>query len=128
MEYQVRALNLGEVDPMVRGYLEAAEWCGLSEEDREALELSVSPKWSRGSLARAEDACEDFMGLVPEEMREAMTPGEMGHNLWLTRNRHGAGFWDRGLGPVGEELTKWAHTLGETWATFDEDEEILELE
>lgn len=27
-----------------------------------------------------------------------------GHDYWLTRNGHGAGFWDRGLGPVGDRL------------------------
>jgi len=36
-----------------------------------------------------------------------------GHDLALTRNRHGAGFWDRGLpGDAGEVLTDWAHSLG----------------
>ncbi len=29
-----------------------------------------------------------------------------GHDFWLTRNGHGAGFWDRGLGELGERLTK----------------------
>lgn len=29
-----------------------------------------------------------------------------GHDFWLTRARHGAGFWDRGLGIAGEVLTK----------------------
>jgi hypothetical protein len=24
--------------------------------------------------------------------------GQIGHDFWLTRNRHGAGFWDRGTG------------------------------
>lgn len=29
-----------------------------------------------------------------------------GHDLWLTENGHGAGFWDRGLGELGEKLTE----------------------
>lgn len=28
-----------------------------------------------------------------------------GHDFWLTRNGHGAGFWDRGLGVLGEALS-----------------------
>lgn len=28
-----------------------------------------------------------------------------GHDFWLTRNGHGAGFWDRGLGEVGDALS-----------------------
>ena len=36
-----------------------------------------------------------------------------GHDFWLTRCHHGVGFWDRGLGEVGEALTKAAHAYGE---------------
>lgn len=36
-----------------------------------------------------------------------------GHDFWLTRNGHGAGFWDRGLGEIGDALTKAAHKAGE---------------
>lgn len=38
---------------------------------------------------------------------------DAGHDFWLTRNRHGAGFWDRGLGVVGDLLTDAAHAAGE---------------
>lgn len=31
-----------------------------------------------------------------------------GHDLWLTSQGHGAGFWDRGLGRLGDRLTKAA--------------------
>lgn len=34
-----------------------------------------------------------------------------GHDFWLTRNHHGAGFWDRGL-DTGEALTSAAHDTG----------------
>ena len=36
-----------------------------------------------------------------------------GHDFALTRNRHGAGFWDRGLGEAGDVLTDLAHSFGE---------------
>ena len=39
--------------------------------------------------------------------------GQFGHDLALTRNGHGAGFWDRGLGEAGDVLTEWAESLGE---------------
>ena len=38
-------------------------------------------------------------------------PGQFGHDLALTRNGHGAGFWDRGLGEAGDTLTYWAESL-----------------
>ena len=43
---------------------------------------------------------------------EGIDPGQAGHDFWLTRNHHGAGFWDRGLGEVGERLTDAAHAYG----------------
>jgi hypothetical protein len=41
--------------------------------------------------------------------------GDLGHDFWLTRNRHGAGFWDRGLGALGDRLTAAAHPFGESY-------------
>ena len=37
-----------------------------------------------------------------------------GHDFWLTRNGHGAGFWDRGLGELGERLSGAAEAFGES--------------
>src|SRR5690606_16395290 len=36
-----------------------------------------------------------------------------GHDFALTRNGHGAGFWDRGYGPIGDVLTEHARMYGE---------------
>lgn len=38
-------------------------------------------------------------------------PGQFGRDLALTRNGHGVGFWDRGLGDAGDVLTDWAESL-----------------
>ena len=61
------------------------------------------------------DACIDsnldFLGLMGDPI--ALSPVQMGHDFWFTRNRHGAGFWDRGLGDVGEKLTDIAQSMGE---------------
>lgn len=35
-----------------------------------------------------------------------------GHDFYLTREGHGAGFWDRGLGIVGEALTSLSKPYG----------------
>lgn len=45
--------------------------------------------------------------------------GQFGHDLALTRNHHGAGFWDRGLGFSGDLLSGWASSLG-TLNVFDD--------
>jgi hypothetical protein len=53
MEYRPMAQLPKGIDEMLRGYLECAEWCGLQDDDREALEHSVSPKWDAESLRQA---------------------------------------------------------------------------
>ncbi len=40
---------------------------------------------------------------------------DIGHDFWLTRNGHGAGFWDRDLGEVGDKLTKIAESFGSVY-------------
>jgi len=44
-----------------------------------------------------------------------------GHDLWLTRNGHGAGFWDAGAGRVGDLLSDRAHTYGSAYLWADDD-------
>lgn len=57
----------------------------------------------------------DFVALCADgrpNVWDGIDPSVVGGDFWLTRNRHGAGFWDRGLGEVGDHLTYWAHTYG----------------
>lgn len=44
----------------------------------------------------------------------------VGIDFHLTRNHHGAGFWDRGTGAAGERLTANAHPYGEINGWLDE--------
>jgi hypothetical protein len=45
-----------------------------------------------------------------------------GHDFWLTRNRHGAGFWDGDYPKeMGTTLTDLAHTFGECWIYVGDD-------
>lgn len=44
--------------------------------------------------------------------KPSYTEEQAGHDFWLTRNGHGAGFWDRGLGKIGEALTKASKSYG----------------
>lgn len=61
---------------------------------------------------------ESFLDENAEALQEALdsdtgySEGHIGQDIALTRNRHGGGFWDRGLGDVGYTLTQAAHNLG----------------
>lgn len=47
------------------------------------------------------------------ETGNSWTASQAGHDFWLTRNGHGAGFWDREGLPFGEELTALCAVFGE---------------
>ena len=51
------------------------------------------------------------LALAYEEFHDngmAYDEASAGHDYWLTRNGHGVGFWDRGLGAVGDRLSEAA--------------------
>ncbi len=50
--------------------------------------------------------CTGFELLNRALLDNAGNPQQNGHDFWLTRNGHGAGFWDRGYGDIGDKLTK----------------------
>ncbi len=54
----------------------------------------------------------NFLEEAEELLTEEWTDEQVGHDFWLTRNRHGAGFWDRGL-KNGDKLTKLCEPFGE---------------
>lgn len=49
---------------------------------------------------------------------------QLGHDFTLTRNGHGTGFWDRGLGEIGKRLTNICKPFGEASAYIGEDGKI----
>lgn len=55
------------------------------------------------------------------ERDEYYGASQAGHDFALTRNHHGAGFWDRGLGEVGDRLTANAHPYGSSSAYIGDD-------
>jgi hypothetical protein len=66
------------------------------------------------------NGCVEHRPDVFDDMEDA----QIGHNFALTRNHEGAGFWDRGLGEVGQWLTEMAHPYGEASLYVGDDGEI----
>lgn len=70
------------------------------------------------NAADLEFAC----GIIPN--RRGAVPYDMaaaGRDFWFTRNGHGVGFWDRGLGDVGDRLSAacgWQTEFGEVHVWF----------
>jgi hypothetical protein len=57
--------------------------------------------------------CTDFAQSNTELIHSSnMELEQVGHDFWLTRNGHGAGFWDRNLGVTGDKLSEAATVYG----------------
>lgn len=109
------------LDAFTRAYLDCAlwtsdpnpssgEWC---EHDDWCIE-NIGPT----SLAHAIADCADFQTANRADLDEVsdtyhVDDAQHGHDFWLTRNRHGAGFWGRGYGALGQRLSDAAHAYGE---------------
>jgi len=101
-----------------QGYIECALWASTYEVGDENVPLERDfylSDLSPCALKQMQEDCEDFqkaqeelLNLYYEERGEAYA----GHDFWLTRNGHGAGFWDRGLGRVGVRLSEEARVYG----------------
>lgn len=115
-------VGLGE---FTEAYLAAAEWLLDEDIDREQVK-----GWSKEALDRAEKDCAAFQEKMRNQLELwselGMDDGDAGHDFWLTRNRHGVGFWDRFTDEpgekLGEELTECAHSFGEIDAYLGDDE------
>src|SRR5687768_2848375 len=93
---------------MQQGFIEAAEWAdGYSiEEYDDSTTYEKGNGFRENAIKLADSFVESFYGTHKELLRECeLSPDYCGHNLWLTIMGHGAGFWDRGLGDIGDKLT-----------------------
>lgn len=75
----------------------------------------------------AADIREDLVGFIASCIDDrpaafaAIPWPQVGHDFFLTRCGHGAGFWDRGLGELGDWLTDRANRYGEQDAYVGDD-------
>ena len=51
---------------------------------------------------------------------------QIGHDYVLTTGGHGAGFWDRGLGELGDKLTEACHADRHEWCVYVTEDGALE--
>jgi hypothetical protein len=107
-----------KLDPFVRAYLECALW--TSDPEPGSGEWSEHDAWTidripAECIKRAIDDCSAFRETYRADLEAIGASDEQnGHDFWLTRNRHGAGFWDRGYDDtIARRLTDGAHAYGD---------------
>lgn len=110
---------MASVDPaFLSAYIECALWSSTDGDKDESLDANHSEAdLAPETRATMEEDCTAFQvameSLLHKAYAKGYSPTQAGHDFWLTRNGHGAGFWDRNLGKIGDALTKAADAAGE---------------
>ena len=120
------------LDEFTRAYLEAALWSS-TDEDGQPLDINygiddIDPE----CLQRMIDDCARFQAENEEILAEAEVSSrysideQAGHDFWLTRNRHGAGFWDGDWSePYATQLTEAAEAFHSVELMADPNEGVV---
>ncbi len=90
--------EMRKLETIVLHYLVAALW--TNEMDEFSAVCDIDPETKSDATIHCQRFLKDASSLLTEEW----TDEQIGHDLWLTRGGHGAGFWDRDL-PNAKELS-----------------------
>jgi len=111
-------MNTAQLDKnhatMVQSYIEAMKWATTDGDDDNYLE---EYELSEEAQQAAVIACARLLQVHGKDLELVIdlhphyTYSDVGHDLFLTREGHGAGFWDRDLGHYGDVLTKYCEGI-----------------
>ena len=112
-------------------YLDTLLWSSAVGEDGDESADAYEP--ALGLIVSSREDVKDFLAAagdlidVAGRVIKGYNAVSAMHDFALTRNGHGAGFWDRGLGAVGEELTAIAKGFGSHEVYLGDDNLIHEI-
>lgn len=113
----------------VRSYVETALWSSNDEsgtplDDAKYADCELAPE----TLARMTADCAKFEDAACKIINAAdyvMGDFPVAHDFWLTRNHHGAGFWDGDYPEaISKQLTDLAHSYGQCDLYVGDDNQI----
>ena len=98
------------MDKFLTDYIETALWSSIDWDTDEPLDAlysidDIAPE----TLELMKADCSDFQDCNGDITFETDHPG---HDFWLTRNGHGAGFWDGDYPVHGDALTESSRAYG----------------
>lgn len=101
------------ISTILNSYLACALW--TNELDSNSVE-----DFDEETKKEAVTIIHRFLKAALPLLTDEWTDEQIGHDLWLTRGGHGAGFWDRGL-PNGDMLTDLCKTMEFHGEVFEAD-------
>lgn len=118
-----------QFEAFLSGYTQALYWSTSDELDGESVNLDEFEPSDQADAECLADCRAFFEANYADLCDAADSPGyswdHAGHDFALTRNHHGAGYWDGDLpDELGERLTKAAQEVGECWAYLGDDKLI----
>lgn len=115
-----------KLDEFTRGYIECALWSSHIEDAEDSTVEYMDEKYTYQDIA--DETCQQMLddcAAFQFEMRERLAQeyandergssneGCTGHDFWLTRNGHGAGFWDGDWPTWGDVLSEACKKFGQ---------------
>lgn len=112
-----------ELDEFTEAYIICALWSSTDDVGVPLDKNHTIDDISDAALSLIIEDCKKFQA---ENATDIVTnPKQAGHDFWLTRCHHGAGYWDGDWSPeVGERLTKASHAFGEKNLIIGDDGKI----
>jgi hypothetical protein len=98
------------IDEIVDSYLETALWSEEENPDMKDTNFSIYD-FDEESRIEATKDIKEFINKAGNLIK-GLDERTIGHNFWLNRNGHGAGFWDLKLGKRGDILSDLASSFG----------------
>ena len=101
-----------DLEKFIESYIDCALWSTTGEDGSPLDDDYGTDDIHPESLAQMREDCQSFLSQNQNAIGVHLS--QAGHDFWLTRNRHGAGFWDGDWSePYASALTKAAHAFGE---------------
>lgn len=110
--------------PMLKQYLDTALWSSLDDSDVPLDYNYTIDDIHPDSIKLADEIVDEFVTKAGP-LLDDLDDGQVGHDLWLTQARHGAGFWGRGYTKEqGDALTAIAHLLADCYLYIGDDGKV----
>ena len=109
-------MNTVNLTQFSRAYIQCALWSSSDDNDI-PMDRNYSYKdIAIQTLRTMQTDCDKFQSENAEDIESTDDLDQCAHDFWLTRNGHGAGFWD---GDYEENIGKRLTRASEVFGTFD---------